>query len=177
MAEPFLGEIRAFGFTFAPRGWAMCNGQTLAIAQNQALFSLLGTTYGGNGVTTFQLPNLQGRVAVSFGQGLGLSNYSLGQTGGEAAHSLTTQEMPSHNHVFACKSTTDNSGTPTSPVNNSWAKENNGDAPYRQTIDTPVSMGPSTIANAGGGQPHTNLQPYLVLNFCIALLGVFPSRN
>lgn len=177
MADPFIGEIRLFGFNFAPVHWAMCNGQTMAIAQNAALFALLGTTYGGNGTTTFQLPDMQGRIAVNFGQGLGLSPYNLGQTGGAENHTLTLQEIPIHTHTVACKSTVDNSVNPTSPVNNFWAKENNGDAPYRTTPTGLSNMHPSAVATYGGNQPHTNLQPYLVVNFCIALFGVFPSRN
>jgi microcystin-dependent protein len=177
MAEPFLGEIRLFSLNFAPKGWAMCNGQTLPINQNQALFALLGTTYGGNGTSTFQLPNLQGRVPVGFGDGIGLSPYNLGQVGGEINHTLTLNEIPSHGHTYHCKSTVDNSPTPTSPVGNYWARENNGDAPYSSTGASLSNMHPSAVGNAGGGQPHSNQQPYLVINFCIALSGVFPSRN
>jgi microcystin-dependent protein len=177
MAEPFVGEIRLFGFQFAPLNWAMCNGQLMAISQNEMLFALLGTTYGGDGIQTFQLPNLQGRAALSFGQGPGLSNYNLGQPGGEENHTLLVSEIPAHTHTVGCKSTPDTSTTPTSPVSNFWAKENNGDAPYRTTASGLANMHPSAIANVGGSLPHNNMQPFLVVNFCIALFGIFPSRN
>ncbi|HXK03320.1 MAG TPA: tail fiber protein [Verrucomicrobiae bacterium] len=167
MAEPFIGEIRLFGFNFPPRNYAFCNGQTLSISQNTALFALLGTTYGGNGVTTFQLPNLQGRVVISQASG-----FALGQAAGEQAHTLIMGEMPAHTHTVSCLSTL--AGGVSTPVNNYWAKENNGDAPYATTAASPATMNdPSTV----GGQPHSNLQPYLVVSFCIALNGVFPSRN
>ena len=177
MATPFLGEVRIFSFNFAPKGWAMCNGQVMPIAQNQALFALLGTTYGGDGTTNFALPDLRSRIAIGFGQGPGLSNYVQGQFGGEEVHTLITQEMPAHNHPVACKSTIDNSTPPTSPVSNFWTRENNGDAPYSSTPNGLSGMHPSAIATAGGSQPHLNLQPSLTMNFCIALAGVFPSRN
>jgi microcystin-dependent protein len=178
MAEPFLGEIKLFSFNFAPRGWTMCNGQLLPINQNQAIFSLLGTTYGGNGTSNFALPNMQSRVVVGFGTGLGLSPYNMGQTGGEENHALLLSEMPAHLHTVACKSTIDNSPTPTSPVGNVWTRENNGDAPYASTNGSGLSaMHPSAIQPVGNGFPHPNLQPYLVVNFCIALQGIFPSRN
>ncbi len=154
----------------------MCNGQTLAISQNTALFSLLGTFYGGNGVSTFQLPDLQGRLAVGMGQGLGLQNYTIAQRGGEESHALTIQEMPQHNHLVACSSNIDNSAAPTSPVGNFWARENNGDAPYAPSSGT-LNMDASAVGSIGSGQPHSNLQPCLVVNCCIALQGIFPSRN
>jgi microcystin-dependent protein len=168
---PFLGEISIFAFGFAPRGWAFCNGQLLAIAQNQALFALLGTTYGGNGQTTFALPNLQGRAAVSQGQGPGLSPYTLGQTGGETAHTLTSQEMPSHTHGANPSSDT----TQMSPQAHYWAPNINGNATY-STTSTGV-MSPNAVATSGNSQPHANMQPNLPINFCIALSGVFPSQN
>ena len=166
MAEPFLSEIRIFSFNFAPKGWALCNGQTLPINQNQALFSLLGTTYGGNGQTNFALPNLRGMVPIHEGAG-----FTLGQTGGEYAHTLTQSEMPQHFHIL---NGTSNSGTTAVPTGNVFAKT------LQSAYSSPanlVAMSPSTVLPVGGSQAHTNQQPYLVLNFCIALQGIFPSRN
>jgi microcystin-dependent protein len=169
--------MRYFGFNFPPKGWALCNGQTLAITQNTALFSLLGTFYGGNGINTFQLPNLQGRVAIHQGQGPGLSSYSIGQTGGEENHTLTLGELPAHTHNVACTSTINNSATETVPQSNYWARENNGDAPYTTSGTGLQAMHPSAVGNSGGGQPHSNIQPALVVSCCIALQGIFPSRS
>ena len=177
MSEPFLGEIRYFSFNFAPRGWAMCNGQTLPISQNTALFSLLGTFYGGNGVNTFQLPDLQGRVAIGMGNGPGLSPYTIAQRGGEEGHALIVQEMPLHTHGVNCSTTMDNSAPPTSPVGGFWARENNGDAPYTPVSGGLVNMDASAVGSTGSGQPHNNIQPSLVMTCCIALAGIFPSRN
>jgi microcystin-dependent protein len=164
MAEPFLAEIRIFSFNFAPKGWAMCNGQIMPINLNQALFSLLGTTYGGDGRTTFALPNLQGRVPVHVGNGI-----LLGQSSGEAAHTLAISEMPAHTHVPAGSSTPANLGVPTG---NLWAT---GNAAYNPTANT--SMNPTCILPVGGSQPHENKSPYLTLTFCIALQGIFPARS
>jgi microcystin-dependent protein len=164
MGTPFLGEIRIFSFNFAPKGWAMCNGQSMAINQNQALFSILGTTYGGDGINTFALPNLQGRMPVHVGNGI-----LLGQSGGEANHTLTIPELPAHTHVAAGSSTPANLGVPTG---NLWAT---GNAAYNPTANT--TMNPAGILPAGGSQPHPNMSPYLVVNICIALQGIFPSRN
>ena len=169
MSEPFLGEIRIFGFNFPPRGWALCNGQIISIAQNTALFSLLGISFGGNGQTTFGLPNLQSRVPVHFGQGPGLSNYIIGQQGGSETVTLTTQEMPAHNHPAGANS---GGATATRP---SGAVPAGGGA-YAATSDGTV-MNNAFIGPAGGSQPHQNLQPYLAVNFSIALEGIFPSRN
>jgi microcystin-dependent protein len=168
MSEPFIGEIRLLPFNFAPRGWAFCQGQILSIAQNTALFSLLGTTYGGNGTTTFALPDLRGRVAVSAGQGPGLSSYTLGQQSGVESVTLLTTQMPSHSHLVNCNSGDADSGT---PLNKFPA----GASSYSGSAGS--TMNPGTIGNAGGSQPHTNVQPLLVLNYCIALEGIFPSRN
>jgi microcystin-dependent protein len=165
MGEPFLAEIRVVAFNFAPRGWAFCNGQTLPINQNQALFSLLGTTYGGNGVTTFALPNFQGRVPVHFGNGI-----SLGQAAGEENHTLTIAEMPSHTHIASASS---NPADAASPTNNVSAKS--VQPAYAATPNAPLH--PSSVAAAGSGHPHLNMSPFLVLNFVIALQGIFPSRN
>lgn len=164
---PFLSEIQIFAFNFPPRGWAACNGQLLAINQNQALFSLLGTTYGGNGVQTFGLPNLQGRVPTHIGGGL-----VQGQTGGEENHTLSISEMPVHTHQVSGTSAT---VTQTSPGGNLWA--NGGLGKSYTTAAGNATMNAGSIGNAGGGQAHENRNPYLVLNMCIALQGVFPSRN
>lgn len=165
MSNSYLAEIKIISFNFAPKGWAFCNGQILPIAQNQALFAILGTTYGGNGQTTFALPNFQGRVPVHFGNAV-----ILGESGGEAAHTLLAGEMPAHTHAAKGNSAPANSGT---PVSNTWAQ--NSLQPYGAATDTVLSD--TALANAGGSQPHNNLQPYLVLNFIIALVGIFPSRN
>lgn len=173
MAEPFLGEIRMVGFNFAPVGWAMCNGQLLSIAQNTALFSLLGTTYGGNGTTTFALPNLQSRVPVHQGEGAGLSPYFIGQFGGVETVTLLTNQMPEHSHLVNASA---NKGNKASPIGNYPASDAAGiTAEYNGSPTGEMNAG--MIAIAGGNQPHTNVQPYLTLNFIIALQGIFPSRN
>ena len=163
---PFISEIKIIAWNYPPKGWAFCNGQTLPIGQNQALFALLGTTYGGNGTTTFALPNLQGRVPIHVGNG-----FVQGQVAGEASHTLIASEMPSHTHVPQASSGPPNAST---PANNFWAA-NTGFAPYSGTHGE--TMLPGAISNTGGGQPHENESPYLVVNYCIALLGIFPSRN
>jgi microcystin-dependent protein len=168
MSEPFIGEIQIFAFNFAPRGWAMCNGQILPIAQNQALFSLLGTTYGGNGQTTFALPDLRGRVPLHTGN----SSYQLGERAGTEAETLTTQALPPHSHSVNAAA---RAGTATAAVGNFPAQ-----LPAGRTIFSnsgPSQMNPAAVGPAGGSQPHSNIQPYSVLNFCIALVGIFPSRN
>lgn len=166
MADPFLSEIRIFSFNFAPRGWAMCNGQLLPINQNQALFSLLGTTFGGDGRVNFALPELRGRVPMHVGGGL-----TLGQRGGEEVHTLNLNEMPTHTHQARGSA---NGPTVTPPTNNFWAS-NTGFTPYGTTADT--AMSPLAISNIGGSQAHENRSPYLTLNYCIALQGIFPSPN
>jgi microcystin-dependent protein len=168
VSDPFIGEIKIVGFNFAPRGWAFCNGQILSIAQNTALFSLLGTTYGGNGQTTFALPDLRGRVPIHPGQGPGLSNYTQGQLAGSETVTLLSTQMPAHTHTVNASTQSDITGNPTSnfPA---------GGASYDTTANT--TMDPAMIGNSGGNQPHSNLQPYLAINFCIALEGIFPSRN
>lgn len=166
MAEPFLSEIRLMSFNFPPRGWAFCNGQTLAINQNQALFALLGTTYGGNGQTTFALPDLRGRVPIHVGGG-----YTLGERVGEEAHTVTMNEMPAHTHlVQASPATAGGSVTPGGMF------LGGGNNVYRPGAPSTV-LHPSTVGSAGGGQAHQNMQPYLTLSFCIALVGIFPSQN
>lgn len=171
MSDPFLGQITFFGFNFAPRGWAMCSGQILPIAQNTALFSLLGTTYGGNGQTTFALPDLRSRVPIHFGQGPGLSNYDLGQTAGAESVTLTQNSMPAHGHAAGV---TQAPGTTTRPASKVPATA--GAAAYADASDG-STFNPTFVQNTGGNQPHNNLQPYLALNACIALEGIFPSRN
>lgn len=165
MGTPFLAEIRLVGFNFAPKGWALCNGQLLPINQNQALFSLLGTMYGGNGQTNFALPDLRGRTPIHMGAG-----FTQGESAGEEVHTLIVSEMPAHNHLVSASSGGPNQGSPTG---NEWAALNSG---YSTNAPDGV-MGPSAVSSAGGSQPHTNVQPYLVLNYVIALSGIFPSRN
>jgi len=165
MSEPFLSEIKIVSFSFAPKGWALCNGQFLPINQNQALFSLLGTTYGGNGQTTFALPNLQGRVPIHM-----VGGHVLGEGGGEQAHTLSVSQVPQHIHVF--NGTTANADSPV-PAGNLLGTANNLYTPPANL----TSLDPSTVTSVGGSQAHLNMQPFLVLNFCIALQGIFPSRN
>jgi microcystin-dependent protein len=172
MGTPYMSEIRIFSFNFAPKGWAQCNGQFLPINQNQALFSLLGTTFGGNGQTTFALPDLRGRVPFHIGSG-----FTEGQAGGEEFHTLSVQEMPTHTHALtgntAVVGAASNS-TAATPTNNFWA--NSGKNVF-STGQPNSQMSPATVTNYGGSQPHENRSPYLVLNYCIALIGAFPSRN
>ena len=165
MSEPFIGEIKVISFNFPPQGWAFCNGQLLQINQNQALFSILGTTYGGDGRVTFALPNFQGRMPIHQGQG-----FTLGQRGGEVAHTLTINELPAHNHPALAAPTADAA----SPSGTVWAPAE-GALEYEPAPNT--MMSPNAIGNVGGSQPHQNEAPYLVLNFIIALQGIFPSQN
>jgi microcystin-dependent protein len=175
MADPFVAEIRMFGFNFAPRGWAFCNGQILPLSQNTALFSLLGTTYGGNGQSNFALPDLQGRVPMFFGQGPGLSLRDLGETGGEDTVTLTTQEIPSHQHSMMTATTPATANAPSPAVG--LSRSSGGTAYQSNVASGVVQMSPSTLAPYGSGGPHNNDQSYLVVNFCIALQGVFPPRT
>jgi microcystin-dependent protein len=163
MAEPFLSEVRMMSFVFAPKGWALCDGQLLPINQNQALFSLLGTTFGGDGRVNFALPDLRGRVPIHVGSG-----HTLGERGGEAAHTLTIAELPTHTHVAQASSS---NATVAVPTGNVMASTSNGYAPANNL----TSLLPSTIGNVGGSQAHLNMQPFLTLSFCIALQGIFPS--
>jgi microcystin-dependent protein len=165
MSDPFLSEIKIVSFNFPPKGWALCNGQLLPINQNQALFSLLGTTYGGDGRVNFALPDLQGRIPIHFG-----NNHSLGEKGGEENHTLILSELPAHSHTFSASNADPDQGLLTG---NMWAS--NSGAFSSSSPDS--SMNPASISNIGGSQPHSNLQPYLVLNFIIALQGIFPSQN
>ena len=176
MSDPFLGEIRLVGFTFAPQGWALCDGQLLSIAQKTALFSLLGTTYGGNGQTTFALPDLRGRVPIHPGQGPGLSNYVLGEQSGSENVTLNTSQLPGHNHPLASSNQQGSSSDPsgyfpavlndpagTIAVNGYLASSNS-------------TLNPAAIGVTGGNQPHSNIQPFLCVNFIICLQGIYPSR-
>lgn len=164
MAEPFLSEIRLMSFVFAPKGWALCNGQLLPINQNQALFSLLGTTFGGDGRVNFALPDFRGRVPIHVG-----SSHTLGERGGEQAHTLSIAEIPTHTHNLRASSSS--TGTVAVPTNNFLAPVSNS---YGAPINL-VAMAPSSIANVGGSQAHLNMQPFLTVSFCIALQGIFPS--
>jgi microcystin-dependent protein len=176
MADPFVAEIRIFPFNFAPKGWAFCDGQLLPLSQNTALFSLLGTTYGGNGKSNFALPDLQGRAPMHPGQGPGLSLHDLGETGGSETVTLLESEIPAHSHTLRVSSTgTDEEGLK-NPTNNITGKEANT-LPIYITPQANVAMAPQALAPAGGSLPHNNLMPYLTLNFCIALQGVFPPRG
>lgn len=166
MSTPYLSEIRIFSFNFPPKGWAFCNGQLLPINQNQALFSLLGTTFGGDGRVNFALPNLQGRVPLHLGNGL-----SLGQAGGETAHTLNISEMPAHTHTPVASAA---AADQASPANNYWAT-NGTFTPYAASSNE--TMATQAVSNVGGSQPHSNMSPYLALNFCIALLGIFPAQS
>ena len=165
MSEPFLSEIKIVSFNFPPKGWALCNGQTLPINQNQALFALLGTTYGGNGQTTFQLPNLRGQVPIHMGNG-----HTLGEKGGTTSVTITQQTMPQHIHFM---NAADTNATSPVPVANVLAQSNNL---YTAAANL-VALDPSSVTSVGGSQPHNNMMPYLVLNFIIALQGIFPSQN
>jgi microcystin-dependent protein len=165
MSNPFLGEIRIISWNYAPKGWAFCNGQLLPINQNQALFALLGTTYGGNGQTNFALPDLRGRAPFHMGGGL-----TLGEKVGEENHTLNISETPTHNHQVSASSASPDKGVPTG---NEWASLAGG----YSNGNPNASFIPSAVTNTGGSQPHNNMQPYLVLNFVIALQGIFPSQN
>lgn len=166
MAEPFLSEIRIMSFSFAPKGWALCNGQILPINQNQALFSLLGTTFGGDGRLNFALPDLRGRTPIHVGSG-----HTLGERGGEQAHTLSISELPMHTHVFNASNTLGDQPVPTGNVLASAQSQ------MYTAAASLTALLPSTIGNVGGSQAHLNMQPFLTLNFCIALQGIFPSPN
>lgn len=166
MSEPFLSEIKIVSFNFPPKGWALCNGQLLPINQNQALFALLGTVYGGNGQTNFALPNLRGRVPVHEGSG-----HTLGEAAGSTSVTVNIQQLPTHNHFEMAQATTNNSQLPAAGAFMCQASN-----VYR-TADNLITLNPASVSNVGGSQPHNNMMPYLVLNFIIALQGIFPSQN
>ncbi len=177
MSEPFLGEIRMFAGNFAPRGWALCNGQLLAISQNTALFSLLGTNYGGDGRTTFGLPNLQGRAPLHPGDGPGLTSRQLGELGGEETVNLTPAQIPAHTHNFLCSSATGDQSTPVGNVCAVGAGQR-GQAFYADAPGaSPPALNAGALSSTGGGAAHNNLPPYLAVNFIIALQGIFPPRG
>ncbi len=179
MADPFLGEIRMVGWNFAANGWALCNGQLMSISQNNALFALLGTTYGGDGVSTFALPNLQGRVPIHQGAGVGLSPYVMGEAAGNEAVTLLVNQMPQHNHMVAVNN---QAGSVADPTNALLAQGNSGSGRDSVAVSNYTSgaatgtLAPTSISIAGGNQPHANIQPFLCVNFIIALQGIFPSR-
>ena len=175
MADPFVAEIRIFPFNFAPRGWAFCNGQLMPISQNTALFSLLGTTYGGDGKSTFALPNIQGRAPMHPGQGPGLSLHDLGETGGSDTVTLQPSEMPTHSHAMGVQTAAP--GAVATPAGTTLGRPATGGLYVTGANPALVTMSPSILAAAGGGLPHNNLQPYLTLNFCIAQQGIFPARS
>jgi len=172
--EPMIGEVMMFAGNFAPRGWALCNGQLLAINQNQALFSLLGTTYGGNGIQNFALPNLQSRIPVHSGQGNGLSSVVIGQTGGTETVTVVATQMPAHSHTLTASKA---AATNTGPADHVVADSTASAAKVYAPLSSATPMSPSAVGSTGGSQPHENRAPYLAVNFCIALVGVFPSRN
>jgi len=180
MSDQFVAEIRIFGFNFPPKGWAFCDGQILPLSQNTALFSLLGTTYGGNGVSNFALPNMQGNTPMHWGQGNGLSLRDLGEQSGSETVTLLQSEMPIHNHTAMVSSTAPTTAVPTgnvpSKIAYSTGTQSGTGVAYSLTPPA-VQMSPQTLPPYGGDQPHNNMQPYLTLNFCIALQGIFPPRT
>jgi microcystin-dependent protein len=174
VADPFVAEIRIFPFNFAPTGWAFCDGQVMPISQNTALFSLLGTTYGGNGKSTFALPDLQGRAGIQAGQGQGLSDYSLGEQGGTESVVLQESQIPAHAHTVRSSTSP---GDLTSPGPDRALGQSMGGFAYQTAASPTTAMAPEAITDAGASMPHNNMMPYLTLNFCIALQGVFPPRG
>ncbi|NOX43739.1 MAG: phage tail protein [Gammaproteobacteria bacterium] len=177
MSDPYLGEMRMFAGNFAPRSWAFCNGALLSVAENNALFSLLGTTYGGDGRTTFALPEMRGRLPVHHGQGPGLSDRRLGTKLGSESVTLNTTQMPNHHHILNASTDVASSSNPAGDV---LASQNDGDIPYATQPEDPVNvenMNSQTLAMAGGNQFHNNMMPYLSISFIIALFGIYPSRS
>ncbi len=179
--DPFLGQISLLGCNFAPLGWAFCQGQLLPISQNTALFSLLGTTYGGNGVNTFALPDLRSRAPIGFGQGAGLSDYALGDVGGEETVPISASTYPTHSHVLSAAAGAATGNAPTGLIEAAGQSAGRGgtvNLALYSASGAATSLAPGALTSApGGSQPHNNLQPYLALNFCIALQGIFPSRS
>jgi microcystin-dependent protein len=170
MSQPFVGEIRMFAGNFAPAGWAFCDGQPLPISENETLFTLIGTTYGGDGQETFNLPNLQSRVPIHAGNG-----FTLGETGGVESVTLTIQQIPSHNHPATCKGGV-NTGNSATPANNVWASQSSFGI-YTTDFSSPVQMNPGVMQPVGGSQPHENMIPFLAVNFILSLFGLFPNPN
>jgi microcystin-dependent protein len=177
MAEPYLGEIRIFGFSFAPQGWASCDGQLVSIAQNNALYAVLGTTFGGDGQTTFGLPNMKGNAPMEWGNGPNLTPRTPGEMLGESSVTLTVQQIPSHNHMLYAGTTTNLAQQAALPTAQAQLGAAGPGQIYTTTVTPPVAFSPKAIGVAGQSQPHDNLQPMLVLNFCISMQGMFPSRN
>ncbi|QND50996.1 phage tail protein [Phyllobacterium sp. 628] len=175
MTEPFIGEIQLFGFNFAPQGWGSCNGATLPIRQNTALFSLLGTQYGGNGTTTFQLPNFANRAGCNQGQGAGLTRRNIGETFGNESITLTQGEMPAHAHSLTLYNQSESSKRAASPGTGNSLSVPNSSSPFLPNVQPNTQFAQNVIGVAGGSQPHENRQPYLAINFSIALAGVFPA--
>lgn len=179
MAEPYIGEIRMFGFSFQPRGWLRCIGSSIAISQNTALFAIIGVQFGGNGQTTFAVPNLQSRAAIGAGSAPGLTQQSVGQTGGTNTVTLLSTQMPAHNHVLnagqlATANPDQNVATPTTTARLGRSSPNNT---YITPVTPNTQLVASSISTTSGGQPHENMQPYIAMNFCMAAQGVFPTRN
>lgn len=183
MSEPYVGQVMIFAFNFAPRNWSYCNGALMAISQNQALFSILGTTYGGDGRVTFALPNIQDKGVMNLGPGPGLSNYALGQTSGMAEVTLTTQQMPAHSHTVSGDGASTATGFKIVPLVSDWIGTRIGATPgardfmFNPTPTDGANFAGAVISISGGSLPHENEQPYLGMNYCIALFGLFPSRN
>ena len=171
-SQPFVGEISCGGWNFCPSGWLDCNGQVLSIAQNEVLFQLIGTTYGGDGQTTFALPNITGRTMVHQGQGPGLTNRVIGESGGAETVTLTTSQMPVHNHPVAANTGSEKSASPTNRIAGTATA-----SVYAAATADSIALAAGTVGNSGGSQPHNNLQPYLAAKCCIALFGIFPSQN
>lgn len=181
MAEPFLGQVTCYGFNYAPKNWALCQGQILSISQYTALFSLLGTSFGGNGQSNFGLPNLQGSVPIAYGQGPGRPVYAIGETGGQSSVTVGANELGPHGHAF---NATSNTATATASQNNQFGKPQRGSPKAGFDLGLIYSPGapdtrlaPGSVGLTGGGGAHNNMQPYLALNYCIALVGIFPSRS
>lgn len=183
MSQPYVGQISMFAGNFPPAGWMFCQGQLLPISENETLFNLIGTTFGGDGQSTFQLPDLQGRVPVHQGQGGGLSNYQIGQSGGNESVTLNTQQIPSHNHTILANNAAGTTAVPGSGATLANEDVNQGTNnpltydPFESANPNQVTMPANSIAPVGGSQPHENIQPILVLNYCISLFGVFPTQN
>jgi microcystin-dependent protein len=174
---PYMGQILGFGFSFAPKGWAYCAAQLMSIAQNQALFSILGTTYGGNGIQTFGLPDLRGRVPISWGQGPGLSNYTLGEQAGTQNVTLLANQLPLHSHAFSVNTALATSGSPSGNYLAQGGVDQGANASIYATGSANATMAATVLTTNGGNQPISIIQPYGVINYCIALTGIFPSRN